>query len=111
MSGEFQVVARVDELKDGDILLVTAGGQELVLARVGDEFLAVESVCTHALGYLDQGALSGYEIECPLHSGRFDLRTGAAACEPATDPITTYEVRVEGEAILIGPAKPQQESD
>src|SRR5438874_1530079 len=74
----FEVVARVDQLKDGEMMLVNVASRELLLARVGDEFLAVDSVCTHAMGYLDEGSLEGCEIVCPLHSGRFDLRTGQA---------------------------------
>jgi nitrite reductase/ring-hydroxylating ferredoxin subunit len=101
----FEVVARVDELKDGEMMLVTAAGRELLLARVGDEFLASDSVCTHALGYLDQGSLDGFEVICPLHSGRFDLRTGEALWGPPVDPLTAYEVRVEGEDVLVGPPK------
>ncbi len=85
--------------------LVSAHGEELLLARRGDEFFVLDSVCSHALGYLDQGTLVGCEIECPLHDGRFDLRTGRATRDPAVDPIRAYQVRVEGTAILVGPAK------
>jgi naphthalene 1,2-dioxygenase system ferredoxin subunit len=101
----FLVVAQADELKDGEMMLATAGGKELLLARVGDEYLAVDSVCTHALGYLDQGTVDGFEVVCPLHSGRFDLRTGEALWGPPVDPLTTYEVRLEGDDVLVGPPK------
>lgn len=85
------------------MLLVTVAGKDIILARVGGEYFAIDSVCTHALGYLDQGSLEGCEIVCPLHSGRFDVRTGAALWGPVVDPLTTYRVRVEGAAILVGP--------
>jgi nitrite reductase/ring-hydroxylating ferredoxin subunit len=101
----FTAVAQTSELADGDMLLVTVNGSELLLARVGGEFLAADSVCTHALGYLDQGTLHGCEIECPIHVGRFDLRTGAATQEPAVDPLTTYEVRVHDGTVYVGPAR------
>ncbi|HLG73456.1 MAG TPA: non-heme iron oxygenase ferredoxin subunit [Chloroflexota bacterium] len=101
----FEVVARVDELQDGDMRQVTAGGEDVVLARAGGEFYAVSGVCTHAEGYLDEGTVSGCEIVCPLHSGKFDLRTGAATWGPPVDPLTTYQVLVEGEDVLVGPPK------
>ncbi len=85
--------------------LVTVAGKNLVLARVAGEFYAVDSVCTHNEGYLDEGSLSGCEIICPLHSGKFDLRTGNATWGPVFDPLTTYEVRVEGDDVLVGPPK------
>ena len=46
--------------------------------------------------------MEGDEIECPLHGGCFSIRTGEATCPPATEPLATYEVRIEGEDILIG---------
>jgi nitrite reductase/ring-hydroxylating ferredoxin subunit len=101
----FESVARVDDLTDGQMRLVTVGGKDVVLVRVAGEFYAVDSVCTHNQGYLDEGSLSGCEIVCPLHSGRFDLRTGAATWGPVFDPLTTYEVRVECAEVLVGPRK------
>lgn len=98
-------MAQAAELADGEVLLVTVNGSELLLACVGDQFLAADSVCTHALGYLDQGTLDGFEIQCPLHVGRFDLRTGAATKQPAVDPLTIYDVRVHHGTIYIGSAK------
>jgi naphthalene 1,2-dioxygenase ferredoxin component len=89
------------------MLLVTVRGRDLILLRAGDEVLAADSVCTHALGYLDQGTVSGCEVECPLHAGRFDLRSGRATQEPAVDPLPVYEVRVENGTVLVGPPKPQ----
>jgi 3-phenylpropionate/trans-cinnamate dioxygenase ferredoxin component len=105
MPADFEPVARVDELQPGEMTLVTIAGNDVLLARVGDEFFAVDSVCTHALGYLDQGSLEGSDVVCPLHSGRFDLRTGEAIWGPPVDPLTTYEVRVEAGQVLVGPAK------
>jgi nitrite reductase/ring-hydroxylating ferredoxin subunit len=102
---EFTPAARLDELREGEMLLVSIEGQELILLRIGDEVLAAESICTHALGYLDQGTVIGCEVECPLHAGRFDLRSGKAIQEPAVDPLTVYQVRVENGTVLVGPPK------
>jgi 3-phenylpropionate/trans-cinnamate dioxygenase ferredoxin subunit len=52
-------------------------------------------------GYLEDGC-----IECPLHQARFDIRTGAAMCAPATEPLRTYPVKREGDEIFIGAPAP-----
>jgi 3-phenylpropionate/trans-cinnamate dioxygenase ferredoxin component len=101
MPAEFQAVARADQIQDGQMMLLTVEGKDVLLVRAGGEFFAVDSVCTHAMGYLDEGSLEGCEIICPLHSGRFDLRTGAALWGPPVDPLTTYEVRIDGDEVLI----------
>lgn len=56
-------------------------------------------VCTHAYALLSDGWLDGYEIECPLHGARFDVRTGAALTSPAETALATYPVRVAGDAV------------
>ena len=52
---------------------------------------------------LDQGTLVGIEVECPLHEGRFDLRTGQDTNPPADEPVAAFAVRVEGDDVLVGP--------
>ena len=58
-------------------------------------------MCTHATGLLADGWVEDGEIECPLHQARFDIRTGKALCEPATEDLRTYPVKVEGGDVLI----------
>lgn len=77
---------------------------EVVLARVAGQLHAFSALCSHQLAYLEEGELVGHEIFCPLHSGSFDIRTGAAVKRPATNPIRIFAVRVQGEDILVGPA-------
>jgi naphthalene 1,2-dioxygenase system ferredoxin subunit len=74
---------------------------EIALYRVGDEFFATDNICTHAHAYLTDGFQEGCTIECPLHAGCFDIRTGKALTAPVTEDIRTYPVRVEGEDILV----------
>jgi nitrite reductase/ring-hydroxylating ferredoxin subunit len=102
---EFERVAAVGDLASGEMTLVTANGEDIVLARVGDSYYAVEAICSHAFGMLNEGTLHGHELECPIHEGRFDLRTGEPTHEPADQPITAYEVRVEDDMIHVGPPK------
>ncbi len=100
---EFVAVARVGDLAAGAMTVVTVGDEEVLLARVGDEYFAVSAICTHTWGLLDQGSLHGCEVECPLHTGRFDLRTGRATRPPALKPLPVYAVQVRDGAILVGP--------
>lgn len=103
----FVKVAGADELADGEMMAVDAGGEEVLLARVAGKFYAIGNICTHAAAWLDQGELfpAKLEVQCPLHSGRFDLRTGEATQAPAMDPVDIYEVRIEGPDVLVGPSE------
>ena len=105
MLAGFVKVADVHELRDNDMMMVQAGPEEILLARVNGEYYAVASSCTHADGMLDMGFLDPDkgEVECPLHGGHFDLRTGAATMGPPEEPLATYAVRIEGADILVGP--------
>ncbi len=108
MPDDFTKVASLSEVSEGQMVAVRASdGAEVLLANVGGEIYAISDICSHAEAWLDTGWLHGasLEVECPLHEGRFDLRTGEATRDPATDPIRSYNVRVEGSDILLGPAK------
>jgi naphthalene 1,2-dioxygenase system ferredoxin subunit len=50
---------------------------------------------------LCDGFLDGHEIECPLHQGKFDVRTGRAMCEPLTKDIETYPVELRGDDVYV----------
>ncbi len=95
MSASYLRVASVAELPVGTMKCVeTGGGRRLLLANVGGEFLAVDDRCTHEEASLSTGSLRGELVKCPLHGSRFNLRTGEALEEPATEPLRTYPVRV-----------------
>src|SRR3546814_1800357 len=70
------------ELAADDVTPCEAGGRELALYAVGVAVYATDNLCTHGLARLCDGFLEGHEIECPLHQGRFDVRTGKALCAP-----------------------------
>lgn len=96
-------VASLAELPPGEMLAVAVDDHEVALYRLGeDEVRATANVCTHALAYLTDGWLEDGEIECPLHGGRFDVRSGRGLCAPIESDLRVYPVRIEGEDILIG---------
>ncbi len=95
-------VAGIGEVPEGGVIAKKIGESEIALYHVeGGGFYATENVCTHEYAQLCEGWLEGYEIECPLHAGRFDVRTGKALCPPVEEDVKTYEVRVSDGEVLV----------
>jgi len=94
-------VSRADEFAAGQVKVVQAGARRVAVCNVDGAFYAIDDVCTHDGGSLDQGELDGVEIECPRHGARFDVTSGRATCMPAVVPVKTYPVRVEGGEVQI----------
>src|SRR5882724_1477260 len=80
-------VADYTELADQEPMCVDVGTEEVLLVRVGNAVYAISNICSHADAWLDAGQLHAetLEIECPLHEGKFDLRTGRPTAEPCVD--------------------------
>ena len=98
---EFLFAAQVDELADGEKMLVEVDNQLLILFRVGQEYFCIDDVCTHDGGTLSDGDHCEFEISCPRHGARFDIRDGKALCMPATQSTRTHEVQVESGEIRV----------
>lgn len=94
-------VAKASEVAPSTVQVVEADGLRLALCNTGDGFYAIDDVCTHDGGPLDQGELDGDEIECPRHGARFDVKTGRALCLPAVRPVKTYATRLAGDTIEV----------
>ncbi len=95
-------VASVSEVEVGRAIAVEVNGRKVALCRpFPDEFYAIDDICSHALASLSEGELMEYEIECPRHGAHFDIRTGEALTLPATKPVKTYRVVVEGDEVYI----------
>ncbi len=94
-------VAEASDVGAGTALVAEAGGRRIAICNTGDGIYAIDDLCTHDGGSLDQGHLDGKEIECPRHGARFDVTTGKALCLPAIRPVKTYPARVEGGAIEV----------
>ena len=101
MSRQWFDVGAADDLWDRAGIGVVVQGQELALFRVGDAVYATDALCTHGHARLCEGFVEGHEIECPLHQGRFDLRSGASTGEPATEALHTYPVRIVEDRIEV----------
>lgn len=94
-------VAKRDEIPVGSTKRVSVGGTSLLICNVDGDFYAIEDVCTHDGGPLDQGDLEGTRIMCPRHGALFDVTTGAALTLPAVIPLETYAVTADGEQLLV----------
>lgn len=88
------------ELTEGEVLGLEAGGQQLALYCDQGEYFATSNVCTHQYALLSDGYFEDGCIECPLHQGRFDIRTGKAMCAPVTEDVKVFPVKVEGDEIF-----------
>ena len=95
------VVAKRDEIPPGSTKRVVVDGTAILICNVDDTFYAIEDVCTHDGGPLDQGELQGCRIMCPRHGALFDVTSGAALTLPAVVPLETYPVRAEGDDVLV----------
>lgn len=94
-------VAKASDLAVGTANVVDAGGRQIALCNTGEAFHAIDDICTHDGGSLDQGALEGYSIECPRHGARFDVRTGKVLALPAVRPVRTYPTRVVSGSVEV----------
>ena len=97
-------VARTGDVAEGGVVKIVVGDNEIALVNLGGgEFRAVADECSHARYFLSEGEVDAEErsIECPKHGSTFDLDTGAPRSLPATVPVATYRVKVEGDRVLI----------
>jgi nitrite reductase/ring-hydroxylating ferredoxin subunit len=108
-SGDFEVVASLSELVEGKLLQrVRSTGEAVCLIRQNGQISAVSDICTHQHFSMSQGELlPDGTIECAWHGARFDCRTGEVKQVPAISPLPVFEVRLEGESVLVGPRCPR----
>jgi 3-phenylpropionate/trans-cinnamate dioxygenase ferredoxin component len=98
---EFERVAAVEDVPPGGRLSIIVDDTPVLLLRAGDDFYAIEDVCTHDGQPLTDGPLDGKEITCPRHGAKFDIVTGKALCMPATEPVAVFEVEVREGAVYV----------
>jgi 3-phenylpropionate/trans-cinnamate dioxygenase ferredoxin component len=98
---EFVTVARVGDVKKGKVKTFQVNGHDIALCNVEGTYFATQDLCTHDGGPLGEGELWDYNIECPRHGARFDVRTGQVTALPAMRPIKTFPVRVQGDDIQV----------
>src|ERR671924_594801 len=98
---DYVAVATVDELPNGARKLLEIDGKPLAVFNIAGAYYAIADVCSHDDGPVAEGELvDEYEIECPRHGARFDVRTGKVLSFPAIVDIPAYPVKVVDDEIL-----------
>ncbi|HSV36187.1 MAG TPA: non-heme iron oxygenase ferredoxin subunit [Ramlibacter sp.] len=89
------------DLPADDVIGIPVAGRDIAFYTVGDAVFATDNICTHGQARLCDGFLDGHEIECPLHQGKFDVRDGKPLCEPVTEGVRSYPVKIEGSRVFV----------
>lgn len=97
-------IARLNALADGQMLACRVEDVDVLLCRVDGRYYALANHCSHARQPLHTGRLRGHEIVCPLHGARFDVRDGRCLGAPATVPVQTFPVLIEGGKVNVSVA-------
>ena len=98
---EWQPVAEEAALDQDDMIAAKLGDRRVIVYRTAKGLFATDRRCTHQGADLLRGYLDREVIECPVHQGRFNVRTGEAMNAPACVPLATYEVRVNAGKIEL----------
>ena len=88
-------------MTSGKPVRIEKNGESICVARVGDQVFAIGDTCSHADASLAEGEITDFKIECWLHGAEFDLRTGEALTPPATAPVKSYLVTVDGDSVTV----------
>lgn len=97
----FQFVARVEDIPEGQVKVVTHNQKTIAVFNVNGSFYAVSNLCPHEGGPLSEGRVKGHVIACPWHDLAFDLRNGQGT-DGGGYCVGSYEIRVEGGAVFVG---------
>jgi nitrite reductase/ring-hydroxylating ferredoxin subunit len=98
---EYVTVARTGDLEPGEMLRVLVDSYAICVYNVAGEYYATQDTCTHADASLSEGELFDDQVMCPLHGSEFNVKTGEALSFPATFPLATFPVKVEGDEVQV----------
>jgi 3-phenylpropionate/trans-cinnamate dioxygenase ferredoxin subunit len=99
---EYVAVEEAEALKDGERLFIDIDNLPIVVFKIAGQYFAIADVCSHDNGPVGEGDLEGYEVICPRHGARFDIRTGGVLLLPAVVDIPAYPVRLNNGQIEVG---------
>ena len=94
-------VGREEEIPEGGVKIVQEGSLFIGVYRIGGSFYAIEDRCSHDDGPLCEGEREGFDVICPRHGARFDLRTGAVLALPATEDVEAFPVEVRDGEVYV----------
>jgi nitrite reductase/ring-hydroxylating ferredoxin subunit len=94
-------VAKTGDIPEGEMRAFEVGGEDVTIANADGAFYAFNDVCTHAMCSLAEGDLDDTTVTCACHGSEFDVTTGDVLGGPATEPVDSYQVTVEGDDIQV----------
>jgi nitrite reductase/ring-hydroxylating ferredoxin subunit len=94
-------VATTNELNPGELMYVEVGNDPVCLINFEGDFYALHDMCTHQDASLSDGEIVGDEIECPMHGGAFEIRTGLPANFPVVVPVEVFDVKTEDGTVYV----------
>ncbi len=101
MNETFVKVGETKEIGPSSMKAVEVEGEKVCIINKEGNYYAIGNICTHVGGPLNEGTVEEYEVECPWHGSKFDVRTGEPTKPPARQAVTTYEVKIEDNNILV----------
>ena len=102
MNDDWFDAAAAADVPDGDVIAAMAAGREIAIVRLGENLYAIDATCTHGAANLCGGFVEDDgSIECPLHQGRFDVRSGRALCAPLTQDLAVHALRVQDGRVWV----------
>jgi nitrite reductase/ring-hydroxylating ferredoxin subunit len=101
LSTDFVKVAETKDIAPSNMKGIDLASEKVCIANIEGNYYAIGNVCTHMGGPLADGKLEGYEIQCPWHGSKFDVRTGEPTRPPAQRAVPSYEVKIENNNILV----------
>ena len=107
-SDSFIRLCDLDDLDEDEPYRAEVDGVGYAVFKVGDQVFVTADQCTHGPGLLSDGFVEGFEIECPFHQGKFDLRTGMPTAPPCEVPVATWVPVIADDGVYIDIANPNQ---
>jgi nitrite reductase/ring-hydroxylating ferredoxin subunit len=93
-------IAKTSDLNPGEVMYVEVGNDPVALINLDGDYFALHDLCTHEDASLSDGEVIGDEIECPMHGGAFEIRTGLPANFPVVVPVETFQIKVVGNTVF-----------
>ncbi|MGA9943159.1 MAG: non-heme iron oxygenase ferredoxin subunit [Nitrososphaeraceae archaeon] len=101
MSEDFVKVAESRDIGSSSMKAVDVNSEKVCIINIEGKYYAIGNVCTHMGGPLNEGTLEGFEVQSPWHGSKFDVRTGEPTKPPARQAVSSYEVKIQDNNILV----------
>lgn len=95
-------IGTTSDVSSGNMKTFVISGKHIALANVDGKYFAIDDICTHSRCSLgNDGMLDGTVVTCGCHGAQFDVTSGKVLALPAPSDVKSYQVKVEGDSILV----------